>query len=101
MEKQKPCFCSLPDSLAKDRTLSLKAKGLYLLIRICLEDPDFDFEHFKPALQAKCKEGVGAFNSAWNELETAGYLKQRRVLQCGRLGGFYDAYSLLNPDAAD
>lgn len=69
-------FCPVPSSAVQDMNLSLEAKGLYSLIRICLDNPDFDFEHVKPAIRAKCKEGGSAeFNSAWEELKKAGYLK--------------------------
>lgn len=75
MEKRKPCFRPVPSSAVQDMNLSLEAKGLYSLIQTCLEDPDFDYEHFKPALQANCKEEDKAFDSAWKELKNAGYLK--------------------------
>lgn len=76
--KENSC-CSVSNSAARDMFLSLKAKGLYLLIQSCMEDPEFDINRFKPALQAKCKEGSDAFESAWKELKRAGYLKQLRI----------------------
>lgn len=88
-------FCSLPNSVANDMTLSLKAKGLYLLIQSCIEDPKFDFNHYKPALMAKCKEGSDAFDSTWKELKKAGYLKQHRISH-GDSRGFHYEYELLD-----
>jgi len=90
-------FCSMPNSVAQDN-LSLKAKGLYFLIKSCVEDPEFDYEHFKSALMAKCKEGIDTFDSTWKELKKAGYLKQRRISH-GESKGFHYEYELL--DTAD
>ena len=91
-------FCSVPNSAAQDEYLSLKAKGLYLLIKSCIEDPEFDINHYKPALMARCKEGSDAFDSTWKELKQAGYLKQRRFSN-GESKGFHYEYELL--DTAD
>lgn len=88
--------CNVSNLAAQDRFLSLKAKGLYLLIQSCMEDPEFDVDRFKPALQAKCKEGSDAFESAWKELKTAGYLKQLRIpFNDGKSKGFCYEYELL------
>ena len=91
-------FCFVSDSVAQDKNLSLKAKGLYLLIQSCIESPEFDFSHYKPELEAKCKEGSKAFDSAWKELKKAGYLKQHRI-PSGKSGTFCYEYELLD-DAA-
>ena len=85
---------SVANTVARDTNLSLKAKGLYLLIKMCLRDSEFDFMHFKPALEAECKEGGRAFDSAWKELKKAGYLKQYRAPYCEGVG-FHYAYKLL------
>lgn len=93
-------FCSVPTSVAQDKNLSLKAKGLYLLIQSCIEDPEFDFIHFKPALKDKCKEDNEAFDSTWKELKKAGYFKQYRIPHSDSEGkGFLYTYRLL--DTAD
>ena len=90
-------FCSVSYSVVLDKNLSLKAKGLYHLIKSCIEDPEFDYEHFKPAVKAKCKEGSDAFDSAWKELKKAGYLKQRHISHGDSENkGFHYAYELLN-----
>lgn len=91
-------YCSVPSSAAQDKTLSLKAKGLYLLIESCLGDPRFDRSHLKQALMDKCKESNKAFDSAWKELKDAGYLKQYRAPHGGAKGFLY-LYELL--DTAD
>jgi hypothetical protein len=89
-------FWSMPNLVADDITLSLKAKGLYLLIQCCIEDPEFDFNHYKPALMAKCKEGSDAFDSTWKELKKAGYLKQHRISHGNSENkGFHYEYELL------
>lgn len=88
-------YCSVPNSAAQDKTLSLKAKGLYLLIESCLSNPQFDRSHLKQALMDKCKESNKAFDSAWKELKDAGYLKQCRVPHGGAKGFLY-LYELLN-----
>lgn len=93
-------FCSVSNWVAQDRNLSLKAKGLYLLIQSCMEDPEFNFYRFKQAVQAYCNEGDKAFDSAWKELKNAGYLKQRRISH-GSGTGFHYAYKLLTtPDGS-
>ncbi|GEM_PF-3878572 len=91
--------CSVSNSAAQDINLSLRAKGLYLLIKSCIESPGFDCGHYKPELEAKCKEGSKAFDSAWRELKQAGYLKQYRIAHGGESKGFHYDYELL--DTAD
>lgn len=88
-------YCSVSNSAAQDNTLSLKAKGLYLLIESCISNPKFDKIHLKQALIDKCKESNIAFDSAWKELKNAGYLKQYRVPHGGAKGFLY-LYKLLN-----
>ena len=90
-------FCSVSYSVVLDKNLSLKAKGLYHLIKSCIEDPEFDYEHFKPAVKAKCKDGSGTFDSTWKELKKAGYLKQRRISHGNSENkGFHYEYELLD-----
>ena len=90
-------FCSVSNSAAQDEYLSLKAKGLYHLIKSCIEDPEFDFNHYKPALMDRCKEGSDAFDSAWKELKKAGYLKQRRISHGNNENkGFHYEYELVH-----
>ncbi|HCM22822.1 MAG TPA: hypothetical protein DHW78_00645 [Ruminococcaceae bacterium] len=86
-------FCFLPGSVAQDKNLSLKAKGLYSLIKSCMADPEFDSTYFKSAVMAKCKEKDKAFDNTWKELKAAGYLKQRRI-PCSKGKGFHYEYHL-------
>lgn len=61
----------------KDSKLSLKAKGLYAVIQSYICIPGFCLH--KEYLRRAGKEGQKAFDSAWKELKSAGYLKMYRV----------------------
>ncbi len=88
-------LCPIPKSVAQDKNLSLKAKGLYWLIENYIESPTFDSSHFKPVLLANCKESSAAFDSAWKELKYAGYLKQHCISRSnGGNKGFHYEYEL-------
>lgn len=58
----------------KDRTLSLKAKGLMSLM---LSLPD-DWDYTVAGLVTLCRDGRDSIRSALKELEEAGYLKRER-----------------------
>ena len=91
-------LCSLPKSVAQDKNLSLKAKGLYWLMQDFIKGQEFDSKHFKSSFKAMCKDGDKAFNSAWKELISAGYLKIHRITS-EKNGRFTYSYELL--DIAD
>lgn len=59
----------------KDRSLSLKSKGLLSLI---LSLPE-DWNYTTRGLAAICKEGVDSIGTALKELEGAGYIKRNRL----------------------
>ena len=59
----------------KDRSLSLKSKGLLSLI---LSLPE-DWNYTTRGLAAICKEGVDSIGTALKELERAGYIKRNRL----------------------
>ena len=59
----------------RNRTLSLKAKGLLSMI---LSLPD-DWNYTTRGLSAICKEGVDSIGAALKELETAGYIIRNRL----------------------
>ena len=59
----------------KDRSLSLKSKGLLSLI---LSLPE-DWNYTTRGLAAICKEGVDSIGTALKELECAGYIKRNRL----------------------
>lgn len=71
--KQIP-FTQVPNTLIRDKNISLKAKGLYMLIQSYITIPNFIL--YKSYLMKQCTEGEKAFDSAWSELKKAGYLKQ-------------------------
>lgn len=66
-------FTITGNTLTRDGSISLKAKGLYLLIMSYITYPDKILT--KQFLFKQCKEGEKCFDSAWNELKEAGYLK--------------------------
>jgi hypothetical protein len=70
-------FTQVANQLAKNKNMSLKAKGLYLLIQCYITAPNFTLS--KDFLKSQCLEGERAFKSAWLELKELGYLKQYRI----------------------
>lgn len=66
-------FAIARNSMARNKNLSLEAKGLYILICSFLsaDKPDIT----KEFLVGQCREKKKAFDSAWNELLNMGYLK--------------------------
>lgn len=61
----------------RDENLSLKAKGLYSVIESYIRIPDFVL--WKNTLIKCSTDGIRSFNTAWDELKKAGYLKQYRI----------------------
>ena len=90
--RKKKNFSSVPNSVARDKNLSCKAKGLYLMIESYINIPNYELH--KWYLISQCKEGQKAFNSMWKELKDAGYLKVYRV-PSGENGKFVYEYELL------
>jgi len=70
--RKKKGFTAVQNSVAKDKTLSMKAKGLYLLIQAYITMPGSNWK--KSDFEDMCMEGSKAFNSAWDELKKKGYL---------------------------
>lgn len=91
--RRKKNFSSVPNSVARNKGLSFKAKGLYLMIESYIDIPNFELH--KWYLISQCKEGKKAFDSAWKELKDAGYLKIYRV-PSGKSGKFVYEYELLD-----
>lgn len=62
----------VPTRILIDKNLSLKARTLYCIIKLLLEEPNV---HFTRDLAYKFS-GVGntSFKSTWNELKEKGYL---------------------------
>ncbi len=71
--RSKKGFTVVQNEITRDRNISLKAKGLYLVIQANITMPDKRWR--KEEFQAMTCEGKKAFDSAWNELKEAGYLK--------------------------
>lgn len=94
--RNKVPFVPISQVVAKDKELSLKAKGLYLLIQSYITIPNFKL--YKSYLMSVCVEGQCSFDSAWNELKEKGYLKTYKVAKSDAKGFYYE-YELL--DAAD
>lgn len=85
-------FTQISNSLLRDNTISLKAKGLYSLIASYLSIPDFVL--YKSSLRKNCSEGRDSFDKAWNELKNAGYLIQHKTQN--NLGQWEYEYDLLD-----
>jgi hypothetical protein len=89
--RKKMGFAAVSNAVAMDSRLSLKAKGLYLLIQTYITIPGFTL--YKNYLMSQCKEGDSAFDSAWNELKRNGYLQQYK-LKNPETKQFYYEYEL-------
>ena len=71
--RRKNGFTIAGNTLTRDKRLSLKAKGLYLLIMSYITFEDITLT--KSFLLYMCTEKEKAFESIWNELKEKGYLK--------------------------
>lgn len=88
-------FSMVSNSLIRDNSVSLKAKGLYSLIQSYITIEGFVL--YKNFLMKQCAEGRTAFDSAWKELKDAGYLIQYRMKN--ERNQFYYEYDLLDEPA--
>lgn len=66
-------FTVVQNNIARDNRLSIKAKGLYLVIQSYITMPDREWH--KTDFMNMVSEGKGAFESAWKELKDNGYIK--------------------------
>lgn len=89
--KKKAGFSMISNNLLRNKEISLKAKGLYSLIRSYETLENFDL--YKSFLMSQCEEGRKAFDSAWKELKDAGYLVQYRMKDTKNQ--FYYEYELM------
>lgn len=85
-------FSQVSNQALRDKTLSLRAKGLYALIQSYITIPDFVL--YKQTLINMGVEGREAFESAWKELKKRGYLVQKRGKNSE--GKFVYEYELLD-----
>ena len=96
--RNKTAFVPIPQVIAKDKELSLKAKGLYLLIQSYITIPNFKL--YKSYLMSVCIEGQCSFDSACNELKNKGYLKIFKIAKADTKGFYYE-YDLLDTAEPD
>jgi hypothetical protein len=85
-------FAQVSNIALRDDKLSLKAKGLYALIKSYITIKDFTL--YKNTLKKQCVEKEKAFEGAWKELKDNGYLIQYRLLD--EKGQYYYEYRLLH-----
>lgn len=86
--KNKVGFTAIQNTVARDKNLSLKAKGLYLLINSWITLPNKEW--LKNDFYTMCREGSKCFNSAWNELKANGYLKTHIYPNHGNFSAEYE-----------
>ena len=92
--RKKNGFTAVGNSIARDKVLSLKAKGLFLLIQSYINIPDSTWK--KSDFQRMTIEGDKAFENAWKELKENGYLKSH-IKTNGKNGcQFSTEYELLD-----
>jgi hypothetical protein len=82
----------IPNEVIQNKNLSLKAKGLYCLIRSYITMGNFNL--YQDFLRSRCKEKSTAFDAAWKELKDAGYLIQHKIRK--PKGNYYYEYELLS-----
>lgn len=71
--KKERNFTQIPNEIVHRDDLTMKAKGLYLIIASL---PD-NFDITKKYLQKKSKDGKKAFDSGWKELVDTGYIHKK------------------------
>lgn len=71
--RSKKGFTVVQNEITRDAKISLKAKGLYLVIQAYISIPNKKWT--KEDFRNLTKEGKKAFDSAWKELKDFGYLK--------------------------
>lgn len=91
-KKKRVYFTQVSNHALRDKKLSMKAKGLYSLIQSYITIEGFTL--YKATLRKDSKEGRHAFESAWRELKSRGYLVQEQH-NAGD-GTFYYLYELLD-----
>lgn len=80
--RSKKGFTVVQNEITRDTNISLKAKGLYLVIQAYISMPDRKWT--KDDFMRLAKEGNKAFDSAWKELKESGYLKVHIMSDNGR-----------------
>jgi hypothetical protein len=85
-------FSMVSNEILRDKSISLKAKGLYALIQSYVTLDKFNL--YKKYLVTQSKDGKKSFESAWKELKETGYLIQYRMKD--EKNHFYYEYELLD-----
>lgn len=68
---------SLIQPILNDKKVSLKAKGLYAILKSYKAIPNFKI--YKENMEKLSSDGKASFNTAWNELVEQGYLKVNKL----------------------
>lgn len=80
---------NLIPQIIKSKKTSLKAKGLYAILKAYMEIPNFKI--YKENMQKLSSDGKTSFNSAWNELVEQEFLKVHKLPSNN---GYIDEYEL-------
>lgn len=80
LKQKRKNFTIISNKLAKDSKISLKAKGMCLVL---VHFPD-DWHFYEEKLQNYCTDKRTAITNALKELETAGYLHRKQLREKGR-----------------
>lgn len=97
--RKKTSFAMVSNVALRDKTLSLKAKGLYAFIQSYITLDDFAlYKSF--IFNMHENDGVKTINGAWKELKERGYLKQFRIrtVEDGKSAFRYEYELLDEPD---
>lgn len=86
--RSKKGFTVVQNEITRDNTISLKAKGLYLVIQAYITMPDKKWT--KEDFLNLAKEGRKAFDTAWQELKDSGYLKVHFMPDNGKWRAEYE-----------
>ena len=84
-------FTTVSNHLIKDEKLTLKDKGLMVVL---LSLPD-DWEYSVIGLEKICKESKNTINDILNNLEKNNYLERKRIYENGKIKNWqYDIYEI-------
>lgn len=89
-------YTNVPTSILLDKSISLGAKGLYVLIIHYADISNYDknFVFNKTLLENMCIEGTKKFNGSWKELKEKGYIIQHK--KRNENNSYYYEYEVLD-----
>ncbi len=93
--RSKKGFTVVQNEITRDNKISLKAKGLYLVIQAYITMPDKKWT--KEDFLNLAKEGRKAFDTAWQELKDNGYLKVHFMPNNGKWQAEYELLDAPDP----